>query len=83
MGAEGLDDVDRVPPEPIRMVVRSRKTVTLPDKWAYFHYGNVSFARDKVYVSYNRGSPLLGIAEHDFDRQDKVLRIYPLEYFYS
>ncbi len=81
--SEGLDDVDRVPTEPIRMVVRSRKNVVLPDKWAFFHYVNVSFARDKAYVSYNRSSPLLGIAEHNFDKQEKVLRIYPLEYFYS
>jgi len=49
---------------------------------AYFHYANVTFVGDKVFISYLRGSPLLGIAEQNLKEQENVLRIYPLEWFY-
>ena len=32
---------------------------------------------------YSRGGPLLGIAEQDIHKQEQVLRIYPLEWFYE
>jgi len=81
--SEGLEDVARVQTERIEMVVRSRKEVLLPDNWAYFHYPNACFAADNVYIMYSRGGPLLGIAERDLNKQEQVLRIYPLEWFYS
>jgi hypothetical protein len=80
----GLEPADRVAPEyPIRMV-RARDYVGhLPDAWAYFHYSNVCFVGDKVYVMYLRGAPLLGIAEQNLDKQEHVLSVYPLDWFYG
>ena len=82
--SEGLEDVDRIPPEyPIKMT-RARDDVGhLPDGWAYFHYANVCFAADKVYIMYHRGGPLLGIAEQNLKKQEHVLRIYPLDWLYG
>ena len=80
--SEGLEDVTRVATEPIEMVVRSRKQVLLPHNWAYFHYPNACFAGDKVYIMYSRGGPLLGVAERNLNKQEQVLRIYPLDWFY-
>jgi hypothetical protein len=82
--SEGLEPVERVAPEhPVKMV-RARDFVgQLPDGWAYFHYSNVCFASDSVYVMYLRGAPLLGIAEQNLDKQEHVLRVYPLDWFYS
>lgn len=80
----GLEDLDRVPPEfPIQMV-RARDWVgPLPDRWAYFHYPNVDVAGDQVFVRYSQGSPLLGVAEQNLQKQKSVLRIYPTEWFYE
>ena len=82
--SEGLEDVDRVPPEyPIQMV-RARDWVgPLPDRWAYFHYPNVDVVGDKVFVRYAVGSPLLGVAEQNLQKQGSILRIYPMEWFYE
>ena len=55
----------------------------LPDGYAYYHYANVCFAADKVYVMYSRGYPAMGVAEQLVDQQHKVLRIYPLDWFYK
>ena len=81
--SEGLRDVPRVRPDAKIEMVRARKDLgKLPDGWAYFHNPNVCFAADKVYIMYSRGAPLLGIAEQNLDKQEQVLRIYPLEWFY-
>jgi hypothetical protein len=82
--SEGLDNVVRVPAQyPIRMVRANDFVGRLPDGWSYFHYANVSFVGDSVYVMYLRGGPLLGIAEQNLDKQENVLRIYPLAWFYG
>ena len=82
--SEGLEDTDRIPPEyPIQMV-RARDWVgPLPDAWAYFHYANIDVVGDKVIIRYSRGTPLLGVAEQNLHRQEPVMRIYPLEWFYE
>ena len=81
--SEGLEDVDRVQPEyPIQMV-RARDWVgPLPDAWAYFHYANVDVVGENVLIRYSRGTPLLGVAEQNLNKQEAVLRIYPLDWFY-
>ena len=82
--SEGLEDVDRIPPEyPIKMVRARQDVGRLPDGWAYFHYANVCFAGGKVYISYLRGSPRLGIAEQNLNKQERVLRIYPVDWLYE
>lgn len=82
--SEGLEDVVQITPEyPISMVLSRQDVGQLPNAWMYFHYANVSFAGDKVYIMYPRGGPLLGIAEENLDKQENVLRIYPIEWFYS
>ena len=82
--SEGLEDVDRVQPEyPIRMV-RARDWVgPLPDGWAYFHYANMDVVADKVVLRYLAGSPLLGVAEQNLQKQESVLRVYPVDWFYE
>ena len=82
--SEGLEDRDRVPPEfPIQMV-RARDWVgPLPDRWAYFHYPNVDVVGHNIIVRYAQGSPLMGVAEQNLQKQGSVLRIYPLEWFYE
>lgn len=82
--SEGLEDIERIPEEyPIKMV-RARDDVgQLPEGWSYFHYANACFASDKVYITYLRGSPLLGVAEQNLKKQEQVLRIYPLRWFYK
>ena len=82
--SEGLDDVARITPEyPISMV-RARSYVgELPDDFTYFHYANVAFIGDNVFIMYLRGGPLFGIAEQKLGEQRDVLRIYPLEWFYK
>ncbi len=85
--SEGLSEVEYIPPEYLIKMVRACDDVgQLPEGWAYFHYANVRFAGDKVYLMYLRdlrGSPLLGIAGQNLNKQEQILRIYPLEWFYN
>lgn len=82
--SEGLDDVARIPPEyPISMV-RARPYVgELPNDFSYFHYPNISFSGDRVFIAYLRGGPQLGIAEQKLGEQRDILRVYPVEWFYK
>jgi len=82
--SEGLEDVDHILPEhPIQMV-RARQWVgPMPDGWAFFHYANLDVIGDRVLVRYSRGTPLLGVAEQKLNKQEAVLRICPVEWFYS
>ena len=81
--SDGLEDVDRIPPEyPIQMV-RARQWVgVLPDGWAFFHYANLDVVGDTVIVRYSRGTPLLGVAEQKLNKQEAVMRVYPVDWFY-
>ena len=82
--SEGLEDIDRIPPEATLKMVRARDHVgQLPEYWAFFHYANICFAKDKVYMIYPRGGGHLGVAEQNLKEQEYVLRIYPLEWFYK
>ena len=82
--SQGLEDVDRIPPEVPLKMVRGRDNVgQLPEYWSFFHYANICFAKDKVYLIYPRGGPHLGIAEQNLNKQEYVLRICPLEWFYE
>ncbi len=82
--SDGLEDVARVKSGTEVRDVRARQDVgKLPDGYAFFHYANVNFAGDRVYLMYSRGGPELGNAEQLLDRQQQVLRIYPLEWFYK
>ena len=80
----GMDDIECILPEyPIREV-RSREYVgQLPEGFNYYHYPNICFAYDKVYIMYTRSDHLQGIAEQNLYKQENVLRIYPLEWFYK
>ena len=82
--SEGLEDIDRLPPEyPIQMV-RARDWVgVIPDSWAFFHYANIDVVGDQVFLRYSRGTPLLGVAEQKLKKQQGVLRVYPVEWFYE
>jgi sialidase-1 len=80
----GLRDLPRVAPDNEIHDVRARQDVGgLPDGFAYFHYPNICFAGDKVYIMYSRGYPTMGSAEQLVHEQQQVLRIYPLGWFYQ
>jgi hypothetical protein len=80
--SDGLRNRDRVRAAmPIRMTRARQDVGELADGFRYFHYPNVCFAGNKVYVLYNRGGPEQGNAEQVLEKQVQVLRIYPLEYF--
>ena len=82
--SEGLEDIDRISPEyPIQMVQARQWVGVLPDAWAWFHYANLDIVGDKVFLRYGRGTPLQGIAEQNLKQQEHVLRVYPVEWFYS
>ena len=82
--SEGLEDVHRVHIEDTFKMVRARDDVgELPEYWAYFHYANICFFADKVCLIYSRGGPKLGIAEQNLKKQEQVLRVYPLDWFYT
>ena len=82
--SDGLEDVDRVPPEyPIQMV-RARDFVgELPDGWAWFNYPNLDVVGDKVILRYSRGTPQLGVAEQNLHAQELQMRVYPIQWFYE
>ena len=46
------------------------------------HYPNLDVIGDHVLVRYSRGTPLLGVADQKLNKQEAVLRIYPVEWFY-
>lgn len=80
---EGLADQAQVKPEAEVRDVRAAQDVgRLPDGYAYYHYPNICFAGEKVFVMYFRGYPEMGVAEQLLHRQQSVLRIYPLDWFY-
>ena len=82
--SEGVEDTVRVPPEYPLQMVRARDWVGgLPDGWAYFHYPNLDVVGDSVILRYLRGSPLLGVAEQNLQKQEPVMRVYPLQWFYD
>jgi hypothetical protein len=81
---EGLTGGPRIAPDEEAHDVRAKQNVgRLPEGYAYYHYANVCFAGDSVFVLYSRGYPTLGNAEQLLDRQEQVMRIYPLSWFYS
>ncbi|MSO22824.1 MAG: hypothetical protein EXQ58_06125 [Acidobacteria bacterium] len=82
--SEGLEDIDWLQPEyPIQML-RARDWVgPLPDAWAYFHYASLDLAGDKVILRYSSGTPLLGMAEKNLDKQKAVMRVYPVKWFWE
>jgi hypothetical protein len=82
--SDGLEDIDRIPPEYPLTMVRARDFVgALPDGWAYFHYANMDVVGDKIVLRYLRGTPLLGIAEQNLQAQESVMRVYPVGWFYG
>jgi hypothetical protein len=82
--SDGLDDVARVPTgTEVRDVRADHEVGKLPKGYTFFHDANVNFAGDRVYLMYSRGGPDLGNAEQLLDKQQQVLRIVPLEWFYN
>jgi len=82
--SDGLEDRDHVPPEyPLQMVRAGDWVGPLPDGWAYFHYPNIDVVGDRIIVRYSRGSPLMGVAEQNLHKQEMVMRIYPVKWFYD
>ena len=82
--SEGLEDVTKIAPEyPISMVRARSYAGELPNDFSYFHYPNVAFVGDNVFIMYLRGGPVFGIAEQKLGEQRDVLRTYPLKWFYK
>ena len=79
----GLEDVNRIPAEyPVRPVRSQNYVGTLPDDYANIYYPNICFAADKVYVIYSRGW-MTQKGDEARLTSERVLRIYPLDWFYQ
>ena len=76
--ADGMDKVDRIPPE---LPIRWRRVDDRKGKRsrAEYLYPNVRFAGDKVYVFYKRRF----YPKRKKRTQDVAMRIYPLTWFYG
>ena len=75
----GLEDVARIEPKlPIYWVRAGSQSKPLPEDAALFSYPNVRFAKDSVFIMYNRQWLEAGkwVSE-------AVLRVYPVDYFYA
>jgi hypothetical protein len=89
----GLEDVDRVPVDPeVKPVVGLPWVGPIPDDYARFFYPFVDVAVDRVFVRYARGwferidGETVGATERKHEAKgasERVMRIYPLEYFYE
>ncbi len=91
----GIEDVDKIPPQyPITPMIAMPELGTLPDDCATFDYTNVWFVGDKVHLMYHRSwieadeetqeAVTLGERHGTAHKPaETVLRIYPLEWFYS
>lgn len=57
-----FENVARITPKsPIKMTLKTVFVGALPEGFMYFHYANLSFAGDNVFLLYSCGGPLLGI----------------------
>ena len=88
-----MDDVERIPEEyPITPVIGLPDLGQLPDDFAVFRYPNVRVTGDRVFVLYAREwFEIAGGTKSGFEDEgssevvlgsERVLRIYPLAYFY-
>lgn len=92
--SDGLEDLDRIPPmNPITPIVALPELGTLPDNFATFDYANICFSGDSVYLIYHRawiepgkekGHAITpGEREIATKPSETVLRVYPLNWFYT
>ncbi len=89
----GLDDVPRVICEQeIKPVVGMPWVGRIPDDYARFYYPYLDIAAGKVFIRYGRGwyeeveGEAVGPGERALEVKgsgERVMRIYPLEYFYE
>ena len=77
----GLDQHLRfVEPLEVKPVRGLRDVGELPRDFAFHHYANVSIVDDKVFVMYLSGH--MELAEQITQEQKRVLRVFPLDWFY-
>ena len=75
----GLDDVDRIEAKlPLHWSRVGSRSKPLPDDAALFHYPNVRFAKDKVFIMYTRQWK-----ESGKWTSEQVMRIYPVSWLYD
>jgi len=81
--SEGIDDVDRIPPEYPLTPVRARRDVGhLPDNYIQFSYPNIDVVGDLVFVRYYRRWWILDGGELKMPKR-RLMRVYPLKWFYQ
>jgi hypothetical protein len=81
--SEGIDDVDRIPPEYPLTPVRARRDVGhLPDNYIQFSYPNIDVVGDLVFVRYYRRWWILDGGELKMPKR-YLMRVYPLKWFYQ
>lgn len=79
----GLEDVDSVIfQQEIKPVVGMPWVGRIPDGYARFSYPYVDIASDKVFIRYGRDW-FEEVEEELKKESERVMRIYPLEYFYQ
>ena len=80
----GLEDVARVTPGRIEMVIRARKDVgRLPNDYAFFHYANVCFAGDKVYLLSTAVAGRFSGRRAEHEPAGTSAPHYPLDWFFQ
>jgi len=81
--SEGLEDINRIPPEYPISPVRGRRDVGhLPDNYIQFSYPNIDVVGELVFVRYYRRWWILDGGEPKMPKR-RLLRVYPLKWFYQ
>jgi len=81
--SEGLEDMDRIPPEYPVSPVRARRDVGhLPDNYIQFSYPNIDMVGELVFVRYYRRWWILDGGQPKMPKR-YLMRVYPLKWFYQ
>ena len=81
--SEGIEDIDRIPPEYPISPVRGRRDVgPLPDNYIQFSHPNIDVVGELVFVRYYRRWWILDGGKPKMPKRD-LLRVYPLKWFYQ
>ena len=81
--SEGLEDMDRIPPDYPVSPVRARRDVGhLPDNYIQFSYPNIDVVGELVFVRYYRRWWILDGGQPKMPKR-YLMRVYPLKWFYQ
>ena len=78
----GVEDRAWVEPPPLQAMVRGpsgrdKSMCEIPDGYTQYHYSNVFFSKDKIFINYNTVNPLTGVAGA------VQWRVFPITWLYE